>query len=126
MLTYTVCLCRSVAQIGLKYNFDKPPAFVTKDMYLALHEHSPSYYADKLFSENDEPCVAPTQVQVGANDLRVPPGQGKAWYHCLKGHKEDVNLVSFPDNGHSIGQVWAQRSSMTARLDFLVKHSKFD
>lgn len=117
---------RTLSQLNFKYDYDNPPSFVPQELHMELRKRSPSYYAEKLFSENGQVCATPTQVQLGASDLRVPSNQGKAWFHCLKGHKEDVKMLFFPDNGHPLEQVWTQRKSLTAQLEFLVKHSKFD
>lgn len=97
------------------------PADVLED----LRKRSPSYFAEKLFAENDKPCMPPTQIRLGLSDLRVPSNQGKAWYHALKGHGEPVNMLVFPDNGHPLETVWASRKSLHAQLDFLVSHTRF-
>lgn len=121
---YSFC-GRTLNQLGFVYDFEHPPAFVPQEVHDELRKRSPSYYAQKLFEEKKAPCVPPTQLQVGANDLRVPSNQGKAWYHCLKGHGEEVNMLFFPDNGHPLEQIWTQRKSFHAQLEFLVKHSRF-
>ena len=113
-------------QLNLGYDFKHPPAFVPEEVHAELCKRSPSYYAQKLFAENKAPCLPPTQLQLGASDLRVPSNQGKAWYHCLKGHGEEVNMLFFPDNGHPLEKVWTQRKSFHAQLEFLVKHSRFE
>ena len=118
-------MIRTLSQLNLKYDYDNPPSFIPEELLTDLRKRSPSHFAEKLFREIDKPCVAPTQIHVGANDLRVSPSQGKAWYHCLKGHKEDVKMLSYPNNGHSLDQFWTQRKSLTAQLEFLVKHSNF-
>lgn len=117
---------RTLSQLDFRYDYTKPPAFVPEALHSELRKRSPSYYAEKLFAEHSNPCVTPTQLQLGASDLRVPSNQGKAWYHCLKGHGEDVKMLFFPDNGHPLERIWAQRKSLTAQLDFLIKYTKFD
>lgn len=80
----------------------------------------------QAFAKSKGPCVTPTQIVVGDNDLRVPRNQGINWYHFLKGHGEQVELLVFPDNGHPIEKVWSYEKSLEARIDFLVKYSKFE
>lgn len=117
---------RTLSQLAFRYDYEVPPSFVPEALHSELRKRSPSYYAERLFANNNKPSATPTQLQLGAGDLRVPTNQGKAWYHCLKGHGEDVKMLFFPNNGHPLEQVWAQRKSLTAQLEFLVKHSKFD
>lgn len=52
---------------------DSPEA---AEMFLKMFKSSPIIHADKV--------KAPTLVCIGSNDLRVPPSQGKHWYHRIK------------------------------------------
>ena len=46
--------------------------------------------------------MPPTLILLGSADLRVPNNQGKAWYHALKGYGEKLNMIVFPETGHSL------------------------
>lgn len=67
--------------------------------------------------------MPPTLLVLGTDDLRVPPSQGKAWYHALKGHGEEAKMLLFPENGHPIETVWAGKKNFAGSLEFLVKHA---
>ena len=67
-----------------------------------------------------------TLLQIGAIDMRVPPTQGKAWYHCLKGHGEDVRMLVYPENGHPIDKVWAKQKTLRASLEHFLNLAKSD
>lgn len=119
-------VCRSLEHFGIKYDFSKPPAYLTGDETQELRSRSASYHALEIFNETELPCVTPTQLILGADDLRAPPSQGIAWYHCLKGHGEQVKLLLFPENGHPLSELRAIPKTLEARVDFLVRHSRFD
>eukprot|EP01007_Sphenomonas_quadrangularis_P003537 NODE_71_length_2276_cov_94.649304_g50_i0.p1 GENE.NODE_71_length_2276_cov_94.649304_g50_i0~~NODE_71_length_2276_cov_94.649304_g50_i0.p1 ORF type:complete len:714 (-),score=191.95 NODE_71_length_2276_cov_94.649304_g50_i0:105-2246(-) len=44
----------------------------------------------------------PTLILLGADDLRVPPSQGKLWYHSLGQLGIPVRLRHYPGQGHPI------------------------
>jgi len=117
---------RSLEQFGVRYDLEKPPSYLTDEQYQEVRKRSASYHALKLFSGDNKTCVPPTQIMLGADDVRVPTSQGIAWYHCLKGNGCQVNLLVFPDSNHSLNKIWTRPKTLEAQVDFLVRHSKFD
>lgn len=79
----------------------------------------------ELFKKTKGPCIPPTQIVLGSVDLRIPGNQGINWYHCLKGHSENVEMLVFPDNGHNLDKIWARPKNLEAQLIFLGKYSSF-
>eukprot|EP00808_Paulinella_micropora_P032156 g71070.t1 len=64
---------------------------------------------------------ARTLVLLGADDLRVPPSQGRQWARQLRqrGRCEQVEVLIFPDNGHAIAAPFADCQVWTRTVDFL-------
>lgn len=54
--------------------------------------HSAVYHMDNV--------VTPTQIIHGANDLRVPLGQGQEFYWALQEKAVDTELILYPRTGH--------------------------
>jgi acylaminoacyl-peptidase len=54
--------------------------------------------------------TTPTLICIGAQDMRVPPPQGWAWYHALKanGKCDDVRVNVYPADGHGLRSVAAE------------------
>ncbi|XP_013413674.1 acylamino-acid-releasing enzyme-like [Lingula anatina] len=65
--------------------------------YQALWKHSPIRYADQM--------KTPSIIMLGANDLRVPPSQGKELYKALHSRGVTVRLLIYPDNSHPLNKV---------------------
>lgn len=62
---------------------------------------SPIVHASKV--------VTPTFLGIGCGDLRVPPPQGKSWYHHVRAnpHNCPIRMVEYPNNGHPLDGVHA-------------------
>lgn len=69
--------------------------------------------------------MPPTLLQIGEVDLRVPKTQGIAWYHALKGHGENVRMLYWPDNNHSLSKPWTKPKVFESDVAFFVEHAKF-
>ncbi|KAL3268613.1 hypothetical protein HHI36_007719 [Cryptolaemus montrouzieri] len=69
---------------------------IDNELLLKMRESSPIVHAHKV--------KAPTMLQIGTNDLRVPPGQSLEYYHRLKANGVKVQMHVYDDN-HPIGQV---------------------
>lgn len=116
---------RSKTQFDLPYDFGAPPTYLSDEEYKYLRERSANHYAAQRFKQVQGPCLPPTQLLIGSNDLRVPPNQGINWYHCLKGHGQKVTMLVFPDNGHGLERIWASKKALQAQLDFVLEFSSF-
>lgn len=114
-----------MAQFNIPYSFSDPPSFVPEQHFKYLREQSPSSHIEKLFSQKKEPCMPPTLLNIGEVDLRVPKDQGIAWYHALKGHGENVRMLYWPGNNHSLGEPWTKPKVFEAEISFFVEHAKF-
>ncbi|XP_043269367.1 acylamino-acid-releasing enzyme-like isoform X2 [Venturia canescens] len=91
---------------GFRYDevlprMDSPEA---TEVFVKMLKCSPIIHVDKV--------KAPTLVQIGSNDLRVPPSQGKHWYQRLKANGVKTRMHVYDDN-HSL-------ASMTAEIDEII------
>lgn len=71
LLNY-LCL-RCYVEAGEEYTFIKNPS---PEILKKMRESSPIMHVNKV--------RAPTLLQIGSKDLRVPPSQGIEFYHSLK------------------------------------------
>ncbi|GAA5820928.1 hypothetical protein JCM11251_001881 [Rhodosporidiobolus azoricus] len=110
------------AEGTLPYSFTSPPSYLTPNTYSKMHQISPLRHAHAV--------KTPTLLLIGADDRRVPPDQGRAWYHALKkreaGEEVEVEMLKFPGEGHPIAnnveQEWV---AWEAGLRWLAKHTDF-
>ncbi|GJN94423.1 hypothetical protein Rhopal_007503-T1 [Rhodotorula paludigena] len=106
------------------YPLDAPPALVSPADFERLHAISPLRHAGQV--------KAPTLLLIGLDDRRVPPNQGRAWFHALKRrkegeHKVDVEMLTFPGNGHPIAEtVEAEWVAFESGLRWLAKYTDFE
>lgn len=71
--------CRSFAELGSEYT---QIGEVDSEIFLKMRKVSPIQHAHKV--------KAPTLLQVGSKDLRVPPAQATEFYHRLKANGVEV------------------------------------
>ncbi|KIJ61731.1 hypothetical protein HYDPIDRAFT_95961 [Hydnomerulius pinastri MD-312] len=95
------------AEFGLPFG---PGTHVTPDSFAKLYTASPIAYIDKV--------TTPVLLLIGEDDLRVPPTQGKGYYHALKGRGKTVEMLMFPKETHPIDGVEAARISFEAGRDW--------
>ena len=62
-----------------------------------MWEKSPVRYVENV--------KTPTLVALGLSDLRVPPSQGKEWYHTLRAKGIPTKLLVYEDDDHAIAGV---------------------
>lgn len=55
--------------------------------------------------------LTPTYLLIGEDDQRVPPSQGKNFYHTLKGLGKVAEMLTFSGSGHALDQVESMRMS---------------
>lgn len=75
----------------------RPP---TKEAIDAMWEKSPVRHMEAV--------TAPTLVALGLSDLRVPPSQGREWYHSLRSMGVETRLLVYPEDAHAISGVEAE------------------
>ncbi|KAG9308650.1 Alpha/Beta hydrolase protein [Chiua virens] len=78
---------------------------------------SPNLYAASPIAHVDR-VKAPVLLLLGEDDLRVPPTQGRGYYHVLKGRGRVVEMLVFPKETHPIDGVEAARVSFEAGRDW--------
>lgn len=83
---------------------------VEDEILLKMRKCSPLEHAHKV--------KAPTMLQVGLNDLRVPPGQSMEYFHRLKANGVKVLMHTYDDN-HPIGQVKNEMDSLINTIMWL-------
>lgn len=96
-------------EFGLPFG---PGSHVTPDCFATLYVASPIAYVDRV--------KAPVLLLLGEDDLRVPPTQGKGYYHVLKGKGRVVDMLVFPKETHPIDGVEAARVSFEAGRDWFL------
>ena len=94
-------------EFGLPFG---PGTHVTPDTFAALYAASPIAHVDRV--------KAPVLLLLGEDDLRVPPSQGRGYYHVLKGKGRVVDMLVFPKETHPIDGVEAARVSFEAGRDW--------
>ena len=91
-----------------------PGAHITPELYAKLYAASPIAHVDKVRT--------PVLLLIGEDDLRVPPSQGKGFYHALKGRGNvPVEMLVFPKESHPLEGVEASRVSVEAMVDWFGK-----
>ena len=91
----------SYSEFGLPYDSN---GVVTNPAASALlHSRSP------ISTVRD--ILAPVYLLIGEDDQRVPPSQGKNFYHALKGLGKVAEMLVFPGSGHPLDQVESMRMS---------------
>lgn len=84
-------------EAGIPYLLEGPPSLVSPEDYRRFYEISPMRHAERV--------TTPTLLLIGMEDRRVPPNQGRAWYHALKKARNvDVEMMTFPGNSHPIAE----------------------
>ncbi|XP_054284993.1 acylamino-acid-releasing enzyme-like isoform X1 [Macrosteles quadrilineatus] len=85
----------AVVEAGFTYT-GKEQVEMTPEFLAQLRRVSPIQYADKV--------KAPTLLNIGKKDLRVPPSQGTMYYHTLKTFNVPCKMNLYDDN-HSLSTV---------------------
>lgn len=96
------------AELGLPFDFSRPPTYLDPDLYAEMDKVSPlQYYRD---------VTAPILILLGNADQRVPPLQGIALYHALMAEaKAKVAACIFDGADHALDTVEAARGSWVAQ-----------
>ncbi|KNC99354.1 hypothetical protein, variant [Spizellomyces punctatus DAOM BR117] len=103
----------SLAEAGITYNLAQPP-LTTPEIYSKIWPKSPISVAQHV--------KTPSLLMLGENDRRVPPYEGMNWYYYLKGRGGvDIRVMTYPDNGHALDGVEAERFGFEAIAEFLVE-----
>jgi acylaminoacyl-peptidase len=108
----------TTVECGIPY---KSAALMTPELYSKLYAKSPVQYVDKV--------ETPVLLRIGEIDQRVPPSQGKEYYHLLKAREEKgdgepkVEMLLFPENGHPLDGVEAEKTGWDATLAWFKKHT---
>ncbi|HLG13614.1 MAG TPA: S9 family peptidase [Blastocatellia bacterium] len=84
------------------------------DNYDAYRERSPVFHIKK--------ARTPTLIIHGAADRRVPPGQGQELYTALKWRGVPCEFVTYPREGHGIGERAHQLDFMKRVLGWFDRH----
>ncbi|GAA6013195.1 hypothetical protein JCM10207_006201 [Rhodosporidiobolus poonsookiae] len=106
------------AEGTLPYPFTAPPSFVTPSSFAQMHSISPIRHASAV--------KTPTLLLIGADDRRVPPDQGRAWFHALRQTGAEVEMLKFPGNGHPIAEtVEAEWVAWEAGARWLARFTDF-
>ncbi|KAJ8934689.1 hypothetical protein NQ318_015158 [Aromia moschata] len=90
---------------------------IDNDILLYLRKASPIVHAHKV--------KAPTLLQIGSKDLRVPPHQGTEYYLRLKANGVVTRMNLYDDN-HPLGTVVNETDNIINTLLWIEKHLGID
>lgn len=99
-------------QLGIAIDQLKSRSMSAEELNL-MFERSPSKYSKNV--------KCPTLVMLGAQDLRVPPSQGKYWVNLIKGNGVECQVLVFPDANHGLETADSERFGLEAILSFFQK-----
>jgi dipeptidyl aminopeptidase/acylaminoacyl peptidase len=88
--------------------FEGPPSSETLPRYL---ERSPLRYVDRV--------TTPLLILHGAEDERVPPGQGMELFRALKDRGKTVELVLYPREGHGLSEYYHQLDRLRRQFEWI-------
>lgn len=100
------------AETGLPY---APSAGVTPEAYKKLYDVSPIAHVSKVRT--------PVLLILGESDRRVPPTQGKNYFHALKARGGWVEMLTFAGEEHALEGVEASRVTFEAIRDWFRMHT---
>ncbi|KAJ2669612.1 hypothetical protein IWW42_004470 [Coemansia sp. RSA 1085] len=103
------------AELGLDYSFEAPPELTPED-FAAMWRASPSRLVDKVKD--------PLLLLLGAGDRRVPPAQSYSYFARLKAAGAPVQCKVYPDVGHPLNTVEAERDSFVSIVRFFASALK--
>lgn len=90
-----------------------PALLPSPDLYRTLYSCSPLQYAERV-------CT-PLLLRLGGDDRRVPPTQGKEYYHLLRSMEKEVECLWFEGNGHALDKVEAETIGWEKSLQWFEK-----
>lgn len=90
--------------------FGGPPSKETLPLYL---ERSGLSYADRV--------TTPLLILHGAEDERVPPGQGLEFFRALKDQGKTVELVLYPREGHGLNEYYHQLDRLKRQFEWITR-----
>ncbi|PIA19184.1 alpha/beta-hydrolase [Coemansia reversa NRRL 1564] len=102
-------------EIGLGYSFQSPPD-LTPELYARLWQVSPARLANKVRE--------PVLILLGAEDRRIPTQQALSYYYRLKTASVPVECKVYPNVGHSISSVEAERDAFVSTIRFFAASLK--
>jgi acylaminoacyl-peptidase len=77
---------------------------------------------EKMFSASPiayiKDKVAPALLLLGMKDRRVPPSQGLRWAEYLRSRKQQIQVMTFPEDAHPLDGFDAERVSFVASAVF--------
>lgn len=103
----------SFEELGLEYNFNKPPV-MTPEVYGKLFANSPIAGVDAV--------EAPVLLMLGEIDRRVPPQDGLNYLYQLKSRGREAHCLWFPENGHPLDGMDAETKGLEAMATYFLSH----
>ncbi|KAG9308672.1 Alpha/Beta hydrolase protein [Chiua virens] len=100
------------AEAGLAY---MSSTGVTPEAYKTFYDASPMAHVGNVRT--------PVLLILGGSDLRVPPTQGKTYFHALKERGVPTEMLMFPGEGHSFEGVEALRVTYASIRDWFGVHT---
>ncbi|KAJ2788513.1 hypothetical protein H4R20_007364, partial [Coemansia guatemalensis] len=103
------------AELGLSYSFDTPPE-LGPETFAKMWQASPAKLIDKIRD--------PMLLLLGGSDRRVPNSQSLSLYYRLRAANVPVQCKLYPNVGHSLNTVEAERDVFVSLARFFATSLK--
>jgi len=103
----------SILELGLPWDLNHPPV-ITSEIYQKVYNCSPIKDVDRV--------VTPLLLLLGEMDRRVPRQDSFIYARLLKSKNKDVEVVLFPNTGHALDSVEAEKYSFES---IILKFTKY-
>ncbi|KDN38567.1 alpha/beta-hydrolase [Tilletiaria anomala UBC 951] len=90
----------SYEELGLRFDFEHPPLYLSVPNFRAMRDASPIQHIKRV--------EARVLLLAGLSDRRVPPQQSMLYYHALKALGKDVDMYTFASADHALDTLESQ------------------
>ncbi len=98
--------------------------WLPEQQFLATPYADPEVYRRSSPMSYISDMATPTLILHGANDQRVRLGQGRQLYHGLRLLKKEVEMVVYPREPHTIGELHHQRDLLSRVAEWFNRYLK--
>ncbi|XP_034945879.1 acylamino-acid-releasing enzyme-like isoform X2 [Chelonus insularis] len=109
--------CAAAINTPYYEKFDSGTQSNNEEILLKMFKCSPIVHVNNV--------IAPTLLCIGKNDLRVPPSQGKQWYHRLKANGVLTKMLIY-DDCHPLNNVPVEMDAIINAALWFCEHFKIN